>query len=68
MTEKYRVLKVYWNDSQRYLENDFETNLPLELAEMLNLVSRSNLYTLNNNPKIIDDTDIEFRRPSYTNR
>ena len=60
MTEKYRVLKVYWNDSQRYLENDFETNLPLELAEMLNLVSRSNLYTLNNNPKIIDDTDIEF--------
>jgi len=60
MTEKYRVLRVYWDDSHRYLQNDFEQDLPLELAETLNGVSRSTLYTLNNDPKIIEDTNVEF--------
>jgi len=60
MTEKYRVLKVYWNDSNRYLENDLEIDLPLGLVEKLDSVSRSSIYKLNNSPLVISDTNIDF--------
>lgn len=58
--QKVRVLKVYWNDSYRYLENDLEDDLPQELIERLDCVSRSTLYKLNNSPSIIDNLNIDF--------
>ena len=46
MTKKYRVLNVYWNDSQRHYENDLEDDLPEETVERLDLESRSSLGKL----------------------
>lgn len=59
MTKKYRVLRVYWNDSDRYFDNDLEDDLPQELVERLDCESRSSLY------KLIDDLNIDFLQDNF---
>lgn len=54
--QRISILKVYWNDSDRYDKED----LPEELAEKLDSISRCTLASLTNISKVLQNTNIYY--------